>query len=155
MALDETRSKLKATTSEWFAEEKKLQAQLTAAQAKLALMLASDTVVDSITTPVEPIADRTEFAREFTASQVAQAQADVDRIEADSGAAKMKTAASRKAKKAADSVGEATENAGESIGDAKDSAAESIGDAKDSAAESIAKARESLGDAIAGKKKKK
>ena len=84
MGMDEAKSKAKTKAAQWFAEEKKLQAQSAAAKAKLNLMLAGDKVVGTATEQVGVVVDQIGSAREFSADQVAQAQADADRIEGSS-----------------------------------------------------------------------
>jgi chromosome segregation ATPase len=126
MVFKEAKDKLQAQTSEWVAEEKKLQVSLTAAQSKLKMLQATDKTVDTATTKVAGVADRTQSARDFTDSQVAQAQANVDDLKAQLATVEAKLNASGTAKKAADSVSEATDSAVDAVNDAKASVSDSI-----------------------------
>lgn len=120
MGMDEAKSKAQVKATKWFAEEKKLQAQSAAARAKLNMMLAGDKVVGTATTQLGAVVDRIESARGYSADQVAQARADVERIDAELTIVSAKLNAARAAKSASDSVASATKGVSDTVGGVKD-----------------------------------
>ena len=119
MGIDDAKSKAKTKAATWFAEEKKLEAQSAAARAKLITMLAGDKVVGTVTTQAGSMVDRIDSARGFSADQVDQAQADVDRIEKERTVVSAKLNAARAAKSAGDSVADATKGVADTVGGMK------------------------------------
>ena len=123
MALDKAKSKAKSKAAEWFAESKRLEAELTGAKAKLKALQASDAVVDKIgDLPV--VGGYTEWVQQQMDAFVADAEADVQRVEAELLIARGKLKTAQKAKDAVDAVSETME-------DVKSSISEAVEDVKD------------------------
>ncbi|MCB0917718.1 MAG: hypothetical protein KDC39_04025 [Actinobacteria bacterium] len=79
---EDARTKAQANVSEAEAEVKKLEAQLATAKAKAKVTDAGGSVIEALTkAPI--IKENTDFIRQHTEANSAEAKAEVDRIEAD------------------------------------------------------------------------
>ncbi len=136
MAFEETAAKAKKKVASWYAESKKLEAELTGAKAKLKALQASDKLVDKIgELPV--IGDYTEFIQDQMDAYVAEAQSDVASLENDLLLANSKLKTAQTAKDAVDGVNDAMDNAkkgwNEMSADAKSAVADAADDVSKSA----------------------
>jgi archaellum component FlaC len=117
MALDKAKSKAKSKAAEWFAETKKLEAELTGAKAKLKALQVSDAVVDKVgDLPV--VGEHTDWVQQQMDAFVADAEADVQRLEAELLIAKGKLKTAQKAKSAVDAVSDTVEDVKSSVSEA-------------------------------------
>lgn len=142
MAFEETAAKAKQKVASWYAESKKLEAELTGAKAKLKALQASDKLVDKIG-ELPLIGDHTEFVQEKMDAYVAEAEADVAGLENDLLLANSKLKSAQAAKDTVDGVNEAMGNAkkgwNEMSADAKSAVADAAENVSKSAKESSKK----------------
>lgn len=136
MVFEQAQQKAQSKAAEWFAESKRLEATLTGAKAKLKALQAGDAVMDKVA-DVPVVGDQTEYLQQKMDAFVADAEADVDRLEAELAVVKTKLKAAQKAKDTAESVSEAAENLGDKARDAKAKASDAVADAKDSAKDKL------------------
>jgi len=105
MVLDNSKSKTKAAASQADAEVKRLESELSTATTRLRLVRAGDAAIDKLTNvPVSTIKDNTEFLRKKTESELAAAQATVDKLQAELDAANSKLKWARSADRSVNAV---------------------------------------------------
>jgi ectoine hydroxylase-related dioxygenase (phytanoyl-CoA dioxygenase family) len=103
---DSTRAKAQAACSEAQADVKELEAQLSSAKSRAKLADASDSVVETLTSP-PVIKENTEFLRKRTEANAADAKAKVDRTIAELNSARNRLKWAERALNAIDGVSEA------------------------------------------------
>ena len=142
MPFEETAAKAKQKVASWYAESKKLEAELAGAKAKLKALQASDKVVDKIG-ELPLIGDYTEIVQDKMDAYVAEAESDVATLENELLLTNSKLKSAQAAKDAVDGVNEAMGNAkkgwNEMSADAKSAVADAADNVSKSAKESSKK----------------
>lgn len=146
MALEKAKSKAQSKAAEWFAETKKLEAELTGAKAKLKALQAGDAVMDKVS-DIPVVGEHTDYLQEKMDAFVAEAQADVMRIEAELAVAKGKLKTAQAAKDAVSSVSETMADLKSSVSEMAENVSEAVGEASDSMGDKAGDAAEAVGDA--------
>ncbi len=150
MAFEETKSKAKAKVASWYAETRKLEAELTGNKAKLKALQASDKLVDKIG-DLPLIGEHTEFIQQQMDAYVAEAQADVDNTEAELLVVRSKLETAKAAKDAVDSVSDTVDDVKDGWNQMSADASAKISDTADSVSKSAKKSSKKAQKKVKGK----